>query len=94
MRRASKRTYTLSIEKHPEGYLASFPALSGCHTWGKTYEEAVKHAGKALRQHLETLSARGDPLPEDADSNFPVTLAITVRTTAIAKGHSAASRAR
>jgi antitoxin HicB len=93
MRRASKRTYTLSIERHPEGYLASFPALPGCHTWGKTYEEAVKHAGRALRQYLETLSAHGDPLPEDADSNYPVSLSITVRTTAIAKGHAVRPRA-
>lgn len=94
MRRVSKRTYTLSIEKHPEGYLASFPALPSCHTWGRTYEEAVKHAGKALRQHLETLSAHGDPLPDDADSNYPVSLSITVRTTAIAKGHSVGLRPR
>ena len=88
MRHLTRRTYTLSIESHPEGYLASFPALSGCHTWGKTYEEAVRNAGGALRQYLETLSAHGDQLPEDADINYPVSLAITVRTTAIAKGHS------
>src|SRR5579872_6569479 len=81
MRRVSKHTYTLSIERHPEGYLALFPALPSCHTWGKTYEEAVKQAGKALRQYLETLSAHGDAFPEDADSNFPVSLAVTVRTT-------------
>jgi predicted RNase H-like HicB family nuclease len=91
--RARKCTYTLSIERHPEGYLASFPALPGCHTWGKTYEEAVKHAGSALRQYLETLSAHGDALPEDADTRYPVSLSITVRTTAIAKGHSVSTRA-
>ena len=42
------RTYSLSIEQHPDGYLAYFPALEGCNTWGKTYEEAVKHAEEAL----------------------------------------------
>ena len=41
-------TYTLKIERHDDGYLAYFPALPGCHTWGKTYEAAVKHAEEAL----------------------------------------------
>ena len=31
-------TYTLEIERHDDGYLAYFPALPGCQTWGKTYE--------------------------------------------------------
>jgi predicted RNase H-like HicB family nuclease len=49
--------YSLTIEFHPEeqGYLAYFPALSGCHTWGNTYEEAVKHAEEALLGYLEAL---------------------------------------
>ena len=34
-------TYTLEIERHEDGYLAYFPAVPGCHTWGKTYEAAV-----------------------------------------------------
>jgi predicted RNase H-like HicB family nuclease len=33
--------YSLTIEFHEDegGYLASFPALPGCHTWGETYED-------------------------------------------------------
>jgi antitoxin HicB len=80
----SKRTYTLSIEKHPDGYLASFPALSGCHTWGKTYEDTIKHAEEALALYLETLAAHGDPIPDDTDNRFPVSLGITVRTSTVA----------
>ena len=49
-------TYSLSIEFHPDegGYLAHFPALPGCHTWGSTYEEAVKNLERAVaaRQQL------------------------------------------
>ena len=41
-------TYTLEIVRHDGGYLAYFPALPGCHTWGKTYEAAVKRAEEAL----------------------------------------------
>ncbi len=82
--KVSSRTYTLSIEKHVDGYLAYFPALPGCHTWGKTYEAAIKHAEEALASYLETLSAHGDPIPEDIGSAYPITLGITVRTSTVA----------
>jgi len=81
--KTSTRTYTLSIEKHPDGYLAYFPALGGCQTWGSTYEEAVAHAEEALAVYLETLVDHGDPLPEEY-SDEPVSLGITVRTPVIA----------
>jgi len=49
--------YTLTIEFHPDeaGYLAFFPALPGCHSWGSTYEEAVKNDEEALIGYLEAL---------------------------------------
>ena len=56
-------TYTLEIEHHDDGYLAYFPALPGCHTWGKTYEAAVRYAEEALSGYLETLAKHGDPIP-------------------------------
>jgi antitoxin HicB len=82
--KTSKRTYTLTIEKHPDGYLAYFPALPGCNTWGKTHEEAVKYAEEALTLYLETLVAHGDPIPEEVDNSEPVSLGVTVRTAVIA----------
>ena len=81
--KTSTRTYTLSIEKHPDGYLAYFPALAGCQTSGRTYEEAVAHAEEALAVYLETLADHGDPLPEE-HSDKAVSLGITVRTPVIA----------
>ena len=39
--------------------LACFPALEGCDTWGKTYEEAVMHAEEALALYLETFDELG-----------------------------------
>ena len=76
--KSSTRTYTLAIEKHPGGYLAYFPALAGCQTWGRTYEEAVMRAEEALAVYLQTLADYGDPLPEE-HSDKPVSLGITVR---------------
>lgn len=80
----NKLTYRLSIEEYPDGYLASFPALPGCNTWGKSYEDAVKHAEEALALYLETLAAHGDPIPEDLENNYPVSLGVTIRTPIVA----------
>ena len=77
-------TYTLEIERHDDGYLAYFPALPGCQTWGKTYEAAVRYAEEALTGYLETLAKHGDPIPVEADIAAPVSLRVTVRTSAIA----------
>jgi predicted RNase H-like HicB family nuclease len=57
-----ERTFSLAIERHDDGYLASFPALPGCNTWGVTYEEAVKNAEEALAVYLETFSEHGDSM--------------------------------
>jgi len=77
------RTYTLSIERRDEGYLAYFRALPGCHTWGDSYEAAIRNAEEALEVYLETLTAHGDPIPDDQTINDPVSLGVTVRTPVI-----------
>ena len=57
--------YTLTIEFHPDepGYLAFFPALPGCHSWGTTYEDAVRNAEEALIGYLEALQKNGETPP-------------------------------
>jgi predicted RNase H-like HicB family nuclease len=79
------RTYSLMIEHHEHdgGYLAYFPALPGCHTWGATYEKAVKNAEEALIGYLEALQRNGEKLPND-HSPQEVSLGVTVRTPVIA----------
>ncbi|HKI14981.1 MAG TPA: type II toxin-antitoxin system HicB family antitoxin [Roseiarcus sp.] len=76
------RTYPLTIEAHPQdgGYLAYFPTLPGCQTWGDTYEAAVRNAEEALAVYIETLIANGDPVPEPELSASPTALGIIVRT--------------
>ena len=80
----TSRTYTLSIERHDDGYVAYFPGVPGCHTWGRTYEEAVKNAEEALALYLETLDELGKAIPEEKDINQPVSLGVTVRVPVIA----------
>ena len=79
---AKTRIYALTVEPHEdeEGYLAYFPSLPGCQTWGATYEEAVKNAEEALEVYIETLAAHGDPIPEESGTDEPVSLGVMVRT--------------
>src|SRR5438552_15662348 len=67
-------TYTLEIERQDDGYLAYFPALPGCHTSGRTYEAAVKHAEEALIGFLEALQMNGEDIPAHlaASSNLSI----------------------
>ena len=67
------RTYSLIVEAHAKegGYLAYFPMLPGCHTWGETYEQAVKNAEEALIGYLEALQKNGEAsaIPDAAQYN-------------------------
>jgi len=45
--------------------------LSGCQTWGDTYEAAVRNAEEALAVYIDTLIANGDPIPEAKMSAGP-----------------------
>ena len=61
--------YPLTIKPCAEdgGYLAYFPSLPGCQTWGDTYEAAIRNAEEALAVFIETLTANGDPVSESAN---------------------------
>ncbi len=78
-----EHTYALRIERHADGYLAFFPALSGCNTWARTYEGAIKNAEDALSLYLATLAEHGDPIPKET-TRAPISLGVTVRTPLIA----------
>lgn len=48
------------IEQDEDGYfVASVPAVPGCHSQGKTYEEAIENVTEALELSLEV--ARENP---------------------------------
>jgi antitoxin HicB len=72
--------YTLTVESHPDedGYLAFFPALPGCHSWGSTYEEAIKNAEEALVGYLEALQKTGESIPAGDHPSGAVSLGVFV----------------
>ena len=46
--------FTVVIEKDEDGfYIASVPALRGCHTQGKTMDELMKNVKEAIELCLE-----------------------------------------
>jgi predicted RNase H-like HicB family nuclease len=60
------RSYTVIIEPdEPGGFHAWAPALPGCHTDGKTYAEAKRNIREAIDLYIESLEARGQPIPKE-----------------------------
>lgn len=52
--------YKVLVERGQDGFfVASVPSISGCHTQGKTYEEAIANVKEAIELCLEV--AREDP---------------------------------
>ena len=61
-------TYTVVVLKEADGdYSVSVPALRGCHTCGSTLEEALEMAADCISLFLESLAARGKPIPADVE---------------------------
>jgi len=60
-------TFQIVIEKEAEdeGYAAYSPTLPGCFSNGKTIEEAKRNIRDAIRQHIESLEAHGQPIPQN-----------------------------
>lgn len=53
--------YEVILEKEDDGrYSAHVPALSGCHSWGNTKEEAISNIKEAIEGYLEVLNNRID----------------------------------
>ena len=59
-------TFEIVIEKEAEdeGYSAYSPGLPGCFSNGRTVEEAKRNIRDAIEQHLQSLLAHGQPIPQ------------------------------
>ena len=71
MKRKVARAFAYSVfyEQAAEGgYVASVPALPGCHTQGETLEEAERNVKEAIALYLESLANHGEAIPEEGPS--------------------------
>ena len=67
--RAKSYYWSVFYEQAPEGgYVASVPALPGCHTQGDTIEEAGQNIKEAIALYLESLAAHGESIPGKSPS--------------------------
>lgn len=59
--------FEVVIEKEPEdgGYAAYSPTLPGCFSNGGTIEETKRNIREAIQQHVQTLLAHGQPIPQN-----------------------------
>lgn len=56
--------YKVILQKGEDGgYVASVPVLAGCHSEGKTIEEALVNIKEAIAAYVATCKKCGDPLP-------------------------------
>ena len=56
--------YRVVLSRDDEGnWLASVPAIPGCHTWASSKADALSNAREAIEVCLESLDETGDSLP-------------------------------
>ena len=58
--------YKIILHKEEDGiYSVEVPALEGCLTQGKTFEEAIENAKEAIVCYIESLKKDGEKIPTD-----------------------------
>ncbi|MDJ0517103.1 MAG: type II toxin-antitoxin system HicB family antitoxin [Trichodesmium sp. MO_231.B1] len=58
-----RKYFNVIIEKDADGYLvASVPALKGCHTQAKSYDELIERIQEAIELCLEMENEEFEPL--------------------------------
>ena len=58
--------YKIVIKEGEDGYfVVECPAIQGCISQGKTYEEAIENIKEAIELSLECYRENGMPIPED-----------------------------
>jgi predicted RNase H-like HicB family nuclease len=73
--------FRVVIEPDEDRYYAEVPALPDCHSWGYTYEEALKNIKEAAELCLETMAEDGESIPEEDFETLrkaPITLGLIV----------------
>jgi len=68
MERKARYSFAAVFEKEDNGsYSVRFPALDGCFTQGKDFEEAYAMAQDAMSLHLYGMEEDGEEIPQDQE---------------------------
>ena len=57
-----------AMENGDRAFHAYCPALKGCHTWGRTYDEALANVREAVELYVEDLRESGSQILLDPES--------------------------
>jgi antitoxin HicB len=56
--------FAITLEQDEDGFIvASCPALPGCHSQGRTEEEAIANIKEAIRGYIASMRRHGEPIP-------------------------------
>ncbi len=56
--------FAITFERDEEEYIVvSCPALPGCHSQGRTREEAIANISEAIRGYIASTRKHGEPIP-------------------------------
>ena len=57
--------FAIMLEKDEDGFfVASCPALPGCHSQGRTREEAIANITEAIKGYIASMRKHGEPVPQ------------------------------
>ena len=56
-----------AMENGEKAHHAYCPVLKGCHTWGRTYDEALANVREAVELYVEDLRESGAGIPVDPE---------------------------
>lgn len=71
-------TYKVFIKKGDNMFIASVPSLPGCHSQGKTIDEARRNIEEAVKGYLKVAKKFGDNIGRDDTQTLETTLAVPV----------------
>jgi antitoxin HicB len=56
--------FTITLEQDEDGFIvASCPTLPGCHSQGRTRDEAIANIKEAIQAYIASLRKHGEPIP-------------------------------
>jgi predicted RNase H-like HicB family nuclease len=68
--------YSVVIEPDEDGFHAYVPALNGCHSFGKSIDEAKANITEAIQLHIEAMLEDGEKIPEELEPTFVTKLSV------------------
>ena len=67
--------FAITLEQDEDGFIvASCPSLPGCHSQGKTREEAIANITEAILGYVTSMRNHGQPIPTTEVEEVEVTV--------------------